>query len=173
MVGFPSSGQNTNRMPHNLCQWLAYIFVVVGGVIVSWGTQSFFRLVFLDPIKLAQKAHKRVKDLEAKLAKELGEELPEEKVEPKWQFGHLGTGLQGWVGAIGIIIYASSVVFGHLDFIAVWFATKYVAAYKTWAEEPVGRTFYNRSLFGSGLNILIGFFTGTVALWAIWRVGPH
>src|SRR2546422_8516713 len=79
----------------------------------------------------------------------------------------LGGRLNEWVGAIEIALYASSVVFEHPEFIAVWLATKYVAFFRSWGEEPVGRTFYNRSLFGSGLNILLGFFTGRVAQWAI------
>jgi hypothetical protein len=159
--------QNAHQMPHDLCQWLVYILVVVVGVFVSSGTQWLFTQQFLNPIKTAQEAHERVKRLEEKLTG------VKPTKEPEWQFGHLGTGLQGWVGAIEIILYASSVVFEHPEFIAVWFATKYVAAYKTWAEEPVGRTFYNRSLFSSGLNILLGFFTGRTAMWAISHVGPH
>ena len=66
-----------------------------------------------------------------------------------------------------IILYASSVVFGHPEFIAVWFATKYICVWRGWGEDPVSRTFYNRSLLGSGLNILLGFATGTVARWAV------
>ena len=121
--------------------------------------------VLLEPVKTVKQARERVKKLQ--------DQLEDKTSEPStWQYGHLETGLQAWVGTIEIIIYASSVVFGHPEFIAVWFATKYVAAYKTWAEEPVGRTFYNRSLFGSGLNLLIGFFTGRAALWAISLVGP-
>jgi hypothetical protein len=162
MFTFPAA--TPDKMPHNLCQWLAYIAVVTVGVLVAWGTQSFFGRVVFEPIKIAKKAHARVTALQ--------EKLTGVRTDPKWEFGHLGTGLQGWVGAMEIIIYASSVVFEHPEFIAVWFATKYVAAYKTWAEEPVGRTFYNRSLFGSGLNIVIGFFTGRVAQWAISLVAP-
>ncbi|HEV2224434.1 MAG TPA: hypothetical protein VGR84_15685 [Candidatus Acidoferrales bacterium] len=155
-----------DQMPHNLCQWIVYIVVVAAGVMISWGAQRFFLKVLLDPVKVVQKARERVMKLQEKPDGE-GAKLPE------WQFGHLGTGLQEWVGTIEIILYASSVVFGYPEFIAAWFATKYVASYKTWAKEPVGRTFYNRSLFGSGLNILIGFFTGRLAMWAIWRVGSH
>src|SRR5437879_2296792 len=100
-------------MPHNLCQWLVYIFVVVAGVFVSGGTQLFFGQVLLEPLKTAQKARERVKVLEEKLTGVKGTEAP-------WQFRHLGTGLQGWVGAIEIVLYASSVVFEHPEFIAVW-----------------------------------------------------
>jgi len=143
------------------------MFVVGVGVFVSWGTQRFFMKVLLEPKKTVQKAFEEVKRLE--------EEQTKVKVDSdtKLPLGHLGTKLQGWVGAIEIILYASSVVFEHPEFIAVWFATKYVSGYRTWAKEPVGRTMYNRSLFGSGLNILLGFFTGRVALWAIFYFGPH
>lgn len=155
-------------MPHSLSQWLVYIGVVAVGVLVSLGLQHVFALVVFDPVKVVAEARKRAKKLQEKLKAQLGDETPEL---PSWQVSHLGTGLQGWVGAIEIILYASSVVFEHPEFIAVWFATKYVAAYKVWSEDPVGRTFYNRSLFGSGLNILIGFSTGRAALWAISLVG--
>jgi hypothetical protein len=164
-------------MPHTLCQWLAYIFVVGVGTLVSWGLQALVGKVLLEPVKLELDLRERVKKLVEKLKEEskkrkMDLQLDESVKPPAAQPGHLGTGLQEWVGTIEIIIYASSVVFEHPEFIAVWFATKYVAAYKTWAEEPVGRTFYNRSLFGSGLNIVIGFFTGKFALWLISLVGP-
>lgn len=152
--------------PHSLYQWLVYVFVVALGVVVSQVAQWLFLGVVLNPVRIARKARDRVRHLQREV------EGREAKL-PEWQFGHLGTGLQRWVGTIEIILYASSVVFGYPEFIAAWFATKYVASYRTWAKEPVGRTFYNRSLFGSGLSILLGFFTGRVAMWAIWRVGPH
>ena len=84
---------------------------------------------------------------------------------------YIGPNLQRWLGAIEIILYSSSVVFGHPEFIAVWFGTKYVASYRFWHEKATGRAFYVRSLFGSGLNILLGFFTGKTALWAICHFG--
>jgi hypothetical protein len=144
-------------MPHNLYQWLVYVAVVIVGVFVSGRTQWFFMHKVLKSETVVRKALKGIEgDPAAKLPS-----------------GHLGTKLQEWVGAIEIILYASSVVFGYPEFIAVWFATKYVSSYKTWAKEPVGRTMYNRSLFGSGLNILLGFFTGRVALWAISYFGTH
>jgi len=107
--------------------------------------------VILKPEKIAGKAAHRVGD--AALDYESG--------------GHIGTGLQGWVGTMEIILFSSSIVFGFPGFIGVWLATKYVAAYKTWARDPVGRTFYNRSLFGTGLNILIGSATGGASTLAI------
>jgi hypothetical protein len=166
---------NTDQVPHSLCQWLSYIFVIGAGVLVSWGLQTLVGKVFLNPLKIELDARERVKKLLEKAkteAQKRGIELGESIGPKPLQAGHLGTGLQAWVGTIEIIIYASSVVFDHPEFIAVWFATKYVSGYKTWAEEPVGRTFYNRSLVGSGLNIVIGFFTGKIALWAIGFVGP-
>ena len=84
-----------------------------------------------------------------------------------WDSTVIGAELASWVGAMEIVLYASSVVFGHPEFIAVWFATKYICVWRGWAEEPAGRTFYNRSLFGSGLNILLGFAAGTATRWAV------
>lgn len=141
------------HMPVTLCQWLVCVSVISAGVVVSLGVQWLFMQKFLKPEKVAEDARKRVG-------------APVGLLDYK-KLGHLGTGLQGWVGAIEIILYASSIVFGHPEFIAVWFGTKYIAAYKTWAKEPVGRTFYNRSLFGSGLNILLGAITGGFAQLAI------
>ncbi len=143
-------------MLHTLSQWLVFVAVVAAGIVVSLAVQWLFMQKFLKPEKVAKDAAKRVGS-------------PVDSLDYK-KLGHLGTGLQGWVGAMEIILYASSIVFGHPEFIAVWFGTKYIAAYKTWAKEPVGRTFYNRSLFGSGLNILLGAATGSIALWAIRHI---
>ena len=103
----------------------------------------------LDPDKVANDALKRIGRLP---------DGPDYR-----KLGHLGTGLQPMVGAVEILLYPSSIVFGYPQFIAVWIGTKYVASYKTWGTEPVGRTFYNRSLFGSGVNILVGAATGGIA----------
>lgn len=135
----------------NTSQWFGFALVAFIGVVVSWSLQEVFMQVLLNPRKIARAAAKRVGK----------EELDYEKL------GHLGTGLQRWVGAIEIILYSTSIVVGHPQFIAVWLGTKYVAAYKTWGKEPIGRTFYNRSLFGSGLNILMGAATGGFGLWMI------
>ncbi len=143
-------------MPHTFGQWVVFVVVVVVGVFVSSGLQHLLMQVVHKPEKVARNAKKRIG--------EAAESLDYRKE------GHLGTGLQGWVGGLEIILYASSIVFGYPQFIAVWFGTKYIAAYKTWGREPVGRTFYNRSLFGSGLNILLGAATGGIALWAIRRI---
>ena len=137
------------EMPHNLCQWLAYTVVVIIGALVSWLIQWFVMRVVLDPKKLHEKLNKQ----NPSGAKD-GSPL-------------VGTRLQAPLGALEIILYASSVVFEHPEFIAVWFATKYVAGFNKWGEDTAGRTFYNRSLFGSGINILLGFFTGLTARWVI------
>jgi len=121
--------------------------------------------VWMEPIKIIHNARRRMKDLQEKLT---GTTIEEES----GPHSILGGTLNARVGAIEIVLYASSVVFGHPEFIPVWFATKYVAAFKHWTEEPVGRAFYNRSLFGSGLNILLGFFTGVFAQWVIGRLAP-
>ncbi len=147
---------------------MAYILVVAAGVFVASALQWVFMSVFLEPSKVVREAHRRVEAFRARSAEEPADVVREPRW--RWQFEHLGTGLQGWVGAMEIVLYSTSIVFEHPEFIGIWFATKYVSSYKTWAREPVGRTFYNRSLFGSGLNILIGFFTGRIALWAIKRM---
>jgi hypothetical protein len=135
-------------------QWLALAIAIAIGVLASLGLQYFFMQVLLKPERVAKAAAKRVGK-------------PAESLDYK-ALGHLGTGLQPAVGAIEIILYSTSIVFRHPEFIAFWLATKYVAAYKTWGKEPVGRTFYKRSLFGSGLNILIGAATGGLAAWVIY-----
>jgi hypothetical protein len=139
--------------PSNLWESFLFVLVIGLGAILSLGVQHFFMYVLLKPEKVATDAANRVG-------------APAEAWDYK-RLGHLGTGLQRWVGAIEIILYSTSIVFGFPQFIAVWLGTKYVAFYRTWAREPVGRTFYNRSLFGSGLNILLGAATGGAALLAI------
>jgi hypothetical protein len=143
-------------VPKTLCQWLAYVAVVTAGVFASLGIQELFMQHMLKPEKVAESAAKRVGAASGSLDYK--------------KLGHLGTGLQRWVGAMEVILYSSAFVFGYPQFIGVWFGTKYIAAYKTWAKEPVGRTFYNRSLFGSGLNILLGSATGGLALLVIRHV---
>jgi hypothetical protein len=153
-------------MPHNLCQWLVYVFAVAIGMLVSSLIQFFFMQVVMEPVETVRKTREKVRKLQEKLT---GTPVEEEH----GQHIILGTRLNEWVGALEIVLYASSVVFEHPEFIGVWFATKYVATFRSWGKEPVGRTLYNRSLFGSGLNILLGFFTGKFALWAIGYVGSR
>jgi hypothetical protein len=156
--------QAISTMPHNTCQWLAYVFAVALGILVSRAIQWFFMDVLLEPAKTVRKTREKINRLQEKLT---GITLEEKHgTHPV-----LGTRLSGWVGAIEIVLYASCVVFEHPEFIAVWFATKYVAAFRSWERSPIGRTFYYRSLFGTGLNILLGFFTGKFALWAISHFG--
>jgi hypothetical protein len=130
------------------------VIIDIAGVVVSWAFGCLFMQHFLEPKKIAKEAAQRVGEQAADYAK----------------LGHLGTGLQPWVGAIEVLLYSSSIVFGYPQFIAIWFSTKYVASYKTWAQEPIGRTFYNRSLFGSGLNILVDAATGGAILLAVRHV---
>ena len=143
-------------MPHNLCQWLAYVITLVVGATVAVVVQTVLMCVFLDARTLIAKV---LKDNPG------AGEFRNSR--------HIGTQVQGWGGTIEIFLYASSVVFGHPEFIVAWFATKYVSSYHTWSKDPVGRTFYNRSLFGSGLNILLGFLTGEGALAAISHFGSR
>jgi hypothetical protein len=138
-------------MPHTIYQWLVFAGVETTGIFVSLGLGWVFMQRFLNPDTIAEQAANRA------------------QVDYR-NMGHLGTALQGWVGAIEILLYSSSIVFGYPQFIAVWLGTKYLAAYKTWGSDPVGRTFYNRSLFGSGLNILIGAATGGGALLAVRHI---
>jgi len=143
-------------MPHNLCQWLTYVVTLIAGATVAVGVQTVVMHVFLTPQALIDKV------------------LKENPAAGEVRYSrHIGTQGQGWVGTIEIFLYASSVVFGHPEFIVAWFATKYVSSYHTWSKDPIGRTFYNRSLFGSGLNILLGFLTGECAVAAISHFGSH
>ena len=71
--------------------------------------------------------------------------------------------LHGHIGRLENILYPSAVVFDVPAVILVWFATKYVVTWNRWTWSPMGRTFYNRSLFGSGLNILLGVVIGGIA----------
>jgi hypothetical protein len=134
-------------------QWLAFFGVNIAGASLSRLLGWLFMSVFLNPDRIVKSAEKR-----------LGQPLLVHK-----SMDHLGTRFQPWVGVLEILLYSSAVVYEHPEFIAVWLGTKYLAAYKTWGEDPIGRTFYNRSLFGSGLNILIGVATGVGSLLAIHR----
>jgi hypothetical protein len=67
-----------------------------------------------------------------------------------------------WLGTLEVLIYAFSML-KYPQFIGIWLATKYIATMRGWQEGPAGRTFYNRSLIGSGLTVLFGVLTGTVA----------
>lgn len=145
--------------PQNLCQWLAYIVAVGIGVVIAFGIQRLFMHKLLNLTRISEK-------LRGRLAESTGTDIP-------LPVREMETELPRWVGGIEIVLYASAIVYNYPSFIAAWFATKFVSSHKTWADEPFGRAFYNRALFGSGLNILLGFFTGKAAQWAIWRVGPH
>lgn len=131
-------------LPHTVDQFLWFILVVALGVTVSRiVVMPFFMEGLLDSEKLAEGAS------------------PEEKKKI------VGARFQGYVGAIEIILYATAVVYRHPEFILLWFATKYISSMRYWVETPLGRTFYNRSLFGSGLSILLGVITGGCAQFAI------
>lgn len=143
-------------MPQTLFEWFVVVLVVCAGVLISRWVVWLFMSDFLAPHKVAAK---RLWDLEFT-----------EEQKKDWKRKNIGVQLQPWVGAIEIIPYAFSIVVEHPEFIAVWFATKYIAVWRNWGEDPAARTFYNRGLFGSGLNILLGFATGQVALWVIGSI---
>lgn len=154
-------------MPHNFCQWMAYIGAVAVGVAVAAGVQNFFMETLWSREKVIERAAKAlnetsaVNDAERLIAR------------MRRRYLHLVPGLHEPLGRLEIILYSSSIVFEHPEFIGIWFATKYVSSYRAWSDDPLGRMFYNRSLFGSGVNILIGFFTGRLARWAIWYFGSR
>ena len=152
-------------MPHNFCQWSAYAIVAALGIVVAYGIQALFMEVLLEPTALVRRTRKKMRDLQFKLTGDHGKEA--HGPEPI-----LGATTSSWVGGIEIVLYSSSVVFKHPEFIGIWFATKYVANFRSWGKDPIGRAFYNRSLFGSGLNILVGFFTGLLAIWCMSKFGP-
>jgi hypothetical protein len=157
-----SATPTLGTIPHSVAQFAAYFAAMSCGLIVARLLQFAFGHWIAEPTKLIR----MVTESNNKLRREFGHRSEPLQIPAR----HLGTLLQGWVGGLEIILYSSAVVFGYPDFIAIWFATKYVASYSIWGRDPIGRTFYNRSLFGSGLNILVGFFTGQIAQWAIHRV---
>jgi hypothetical protein len=87
----------------------------------------------------------------------------------EWDLSKTHAGYQKEVGALENIMYSFSVVFGYPQFIPAWLAIKYIAGPSTWVPDPVGRTMYNRSLFGSGLNAVLGFLVGLIARWGITK----
>lgn len=137
-------------MPQTIVQFLVFAGVVAIGAAVS---QFIAMPVFM-------RWHLKPEQLALDLGIKAGPEVT-------------GTRLQGYVGTIEIIIYATAIVYDYPGFIAVWFATKYVSSWRQWGEDALGRTFYNRSLFGSGLSLLIGTATGGLARIAISYVATH
>ncbi len=79
----------------------------------------------------------------------------------------LGVGLQRWVGSIEIMLFAIAIAYREPILILLWVGAKYIASWGRWGRDQIGRTFYNRSLFGSGQNILLGIITGGFAQLAI------
>ena len=131
-------------------EWLKFGGVILAGMILSGLIMHIIMGWCLNPKKVLKHSLER-----ARFPKNKWKEKREENI---------GSGLQIPVGALEIALYATSIAYGEPGFIAVWFATKYVASWRGWTSDPVGRTFYNRSLFGSGLNIVFGVITGWVAL---------
>ena len=70
-------------------------------------------------------------------------------------------------GSIEVILYSLSIVLVYPAFIGIWMATKYIPVWRTWTDDPVARTFFNRGLFGTGLSILLGVTLGGIARWAL------
>ncbi len=143
-------------MPVTMVQWFVFLLIESIGVVVCLGVQWLFMKKLLNPKRLADKLFESLHYSE------------EQRVQ--WRRQHLGTALQEWIGVMEIILYSSAIVFGYPEFIAVWFATKYIATWRGWVEEQVARSFYNRSLFGSGLNVILGAATGGLARLAIKQV---
>lgn len=141
-------------------EWLKFGRVILVGMVLSGIIMRIVMGWCLKPEKVLEKVLKRQKKA---LGKDWNKEC-EEKERKKQRKKSLGVGLQIPVGALEIALYATSIAYDKPEFIAVWFATKYVASWRGWTSDPVGRTFYNRSLFGSGLNIVFGVITGWVAL---------
>jgi hypothetical protein len=133
-------------MPHTMCQWVAFLAVVFAGLLVHWVivTKTIMGW-WLDPGKLYRG----------------GPRMPDEEEGGEQQFRGVKYG--NWVGAIEIVIYSVSFAFRHPEFIAVWLATKYIASMNKWSVTALGRSFYNRSLIGSGVTLILGFMTGGLA----------
>jgi hypothetical protein len=142
-------------------EWLKFIGIVAAGVFVfSLIMWCLMASRWLKPEKVLEEVLKR---RGAALGDDWKKQREQEERKEQREKS-LGSGLQIPVGALEIALYATSIAYGEPGFIAVWFATKYVASWRGWTSDPVGRTFYNRSLFGSGLNIVFGVITGWVAL---------
>lgn len=135
-------------------EWAAFIGMLGAGVVVSHLIMYGLMGRWLSHEKVLQKS-----------LEELG--VPETEWD-KYKKDLLGTEFHGFLGGIEIVLYATSIAYNKPEFIAVWFATKYVASWSSWDKTPIGRTFYNRALFGSGVNIVLGVITG----WLILSFAP-
>lgn len=133
-----------------LKEWAAFIGMLGAGVVVSRLIMYGLMGRWLSQEKVLEKSLKRL-------------EIPPDK-QKVYREKLLGTRFHGFLGGIEIVLYATSIAYNKPEFIGVWFATKYIASWTRWDESPIGRTFYNRALFGSGVNILLGVITGWLLL---------
>ena len=142
-------------MPHTPIQFFWFIVVVAAGVVVSHVIMCGVMHRLLEPGKVFDDTLRRMNVPES--------EWESEKRKSK----SLGSGLQSLVGSIEIVLFAIAIVYRQPLLILLWVGTKYIAGWGRWGQDQIGRTFYNRNLFGSGLNILLGIITGGFAQLAI------
>lgn len=135
-------------------EWAKFIGILALGVVVSRLIMYGLMGCWLSQEKVLQKTLERLS-------------VPKEEWD-KYKKKLVGPGFHGFLGGIETVLYATSIAYNKPEFIAVWFATKYIASWSRWDESPVGRTFYNRALFGSGVNIVLGVITG----WFILGFAP-
>ena len=72
------------------------------------------------------------------------------------------------VGVVERVLYTTSWLLGHPEFIAVWLALKVAGQWNRWSEDRdgiPGRAFYNVFLIGSGLSILYGVTGALIVRW--------
>ena len=88
-------------------------------------------------------------------------------------FSQLKDHLHPHIGFVELLIYSGALAFGGKPLILTWFATKYVTSWHHWTVEPIGRAFYNRSLIGSGVNLIVGVAIGGLALLIVKAVSDY
>ena len=142
-------------MPQTPIQFFWFTVVVAVGAVVSHGIMRVVMHRLLEPGKVINDTLKRMN-------------VPESEWEHRRRkIKNFGVGLQSWVGSIEIVLFAIAIVYRQPLLILLWVGAKYIASWGWWGQDQIGRTFYNRNLFGSGLNILLGIITGGFAQLAI------
>jgi hypothetical protein len=135
--------------PQSVCQWTVFLIVealgTAVGALITWLVME----QWLTRERAVAKAFDR-----AKFSAIEREAFP---------VPQLGTQFHRALGVVELLIYSSSVVYGVPEFIPAWLAVKYIAGHEQWPPAPIGRTLYNRSLFGSAVNVLLGFALGQLA----------
>ncbi len=105
-------------------EWLKFGGAILAGMVLSGIIMNIVMGWCLNPKKVLKRSLERAR-------------VPKNKWKEKWE-QNIGSGLQIPVGALEIALCATSIAYGEPGFIAVWFATKYVASWRGWTSDPVG-----------------------------------